>query len=181
MRCVITVIAACLFVCVQFSQWLHLLFFCFPSVNASRNHAAVLTSNFSQYCYHVLYTQAYTFILIAVVQLNKGCVVSQLFLSTTVCCALTLLVGLLVTRIYTIIGSRGFLLRCTCIVKHITPLFHDPGAWFTKYLMIIWQASYDNAKVTIDLWRTSNLQNILWRCKAFLRYSSLAKSQDRLR
>ena len=42
--------------------------------------------------------------------------------------------------------------------------------------------SYDNAKVTIDLRRTSNLPNILRRTrKAFLRQDFLAKSQDRRR
>jgi len=33
-----------------------------------------------------------------------------------------------------------------------------PGARFTKYLTAILRLSYDNAKVTIDLRRTSNLQ-----------------------
>jgi len=35
------------------------------------------------------------------------------------------------------------------------------GARFTKYLTTISRLSYDNAKVTINLRRTSNLQNIL--------------------
>jgi len=35
-----------------------------------------------------------------------------------------------------------------------------PGAWFTKYLTTILRLSYDNAKVTINLRRMSNLQNI---------------------
>jgi len=35
------------------------------------------------------------------------------------------------------------------------------GARFTKYLKTILRLSYDNAKVTIDLRRTSNLQDIL--------------------
>ena len=48
-------------------------------------------------------------------------------------------------------------------------------ARFTKYLMTILRLSYDNAKVTIDLRRTSNLQNILRGREAFLRYDSLAK------
>jgi len=38
-----------------------------------------------------------------------------------------------------------------------------PVARFTKYLTRILRLSYDNAKVTIDLRRTSNLQNILRR------------------
>ena len=37
------------------------------------------------------------------------------------------------------------------------------GARFTKYLTTILRLSYDNAKVTIDLRRTSNLPNILRR------------------
>jgi len=37
----------------------------------------------------------------------------------------------------------------------------SPGARFTKYLMTILRLSYDNAKVTIDLRRTSNLQKRL--------------------
>jgi len=35
-----------------------------------------------------------------------------------------------------------------------------PGARFTKYLTTILRLSYDNATVTINLRRTSNLQNI---------------------
>jgi len=42
-----------------------------------------------------------------------------------------------------------------------------PGARFTKYLTTILRLSYDNAKVTIDLWRTTNLQNILQWMEAF--------------
>ena len=124
-RCVITVIAACLFVCVQFSQWLHLLFFCFPSVNASRNHAAVLTSNFSQYCYHVLYTQAYTDCRCPVEQ--RLCSFPVIFVNHCLLCFDT--VGW--TACYKNLHHHRFpwfLLCCTCIVKHITPLFHDPGA-----------------------------------------------------
>jgi len=53
---------------------------------------------------------------------------------------------------------------------------NNAGARFTKYLTTILRLSYDNAKVTIDLRRTSNLQNILYEGrKAFLRYDSLAK------
>jgi len=37
----------------------------------------------------------------------------------------------------------------------------NPGARFTKYLTTILRLSYDNVKVTINLRRTSNLQNIL--------------------
>ena len=47
-------------VCVQFLQWLHLLFFCFLSANASLNHAAVLTSNFCQCHHHIIQIQAST-------------------------------------------------------------------------------------------------------------------------
>jgi len=42
-----------------------------------------------------------------------------------------------------------------------------PGARFTKYLTTLLRLSYDNAKVTIDLRRTSNLQNILRRTHGF--------------
>ena len=55
------------------------------------------------------------------------------------------------------------------------------GARFTKYLMTILRLSYDNAKVMIDLRRTSSLQNILRREQAFLTYDSLAKLYGRLR
>jgi len=49
-------------------------------------------------------------------------------------------------------------------------------------LQNILRLSYDNAKVTIDLRRTSDVQNIQYEGrKAFLRYDSHAKSQDRLR
>jgi len=38
---------------------------------------------------------------------------------------------------------------------------YETGARFTKYLTTILRLSYDNAKVMIDLRRTSNLQNML--------------------
>ena len=41
------------------------------------------------------------------------------------------------------------------------------AARFTKYLTTILRLSYDNAKVTIDLRPTSNLQNILRRAQGF--------------
>jgi len=41
------------------------------------------------------------------------------------------------------------------------------GARFTKYLTTILRLSYDNAKVTIDLPRTSNLRNILRKTQGF--------------
>ena len=49
------------------------------------------------------------------------------------------------------------------------------------YLMTILRLSYDGVKVTIDIRRTSNLQNVLRRTQGFLKYDSLAKLQDRLR
>jgi len=42
-----------------------------------------------------------------------------------------------------------------------------PEAQFAKYLTTILRLSYDSAKVTIDLRRTSNLQNILQRAQGF--------------
>ena len=42
-------------------------------------------------------------------------------------------------------------------------------------LLNILRQSYDNAKVTIDLRRTSNVQNTYKRRKAFPRYDSLAE------
>jgi len=59
------------------------------------------------------------------------------------------------------------------ILRHIALLvvrkmwFCCPGARFTKYLTTILRLAYDNAKVTIDLRRTSNLQNILWRAQGY--------------
>jgi len=44
---------------------------------------------------------------------------------------------------------------------------YETGARFTKYLTIILRLAYDNAKVTIDLRRTSSLQNILLRTQDF--------------
>jgi len=41
------------------------------------------------------------------------------------------------------------------------------GIRFTKYITTILRLCYDNAKVTIDLRRTSNLQNILRRAQGF--------------
>jgi len=52
----------------------------------------------------------------------------------------------------------------------ISPAAHDrhtPQARFTKYLTTILRLSYDNAKVTIDLRRSSNLRNILRRTQGF--------------
>ena len=48
-----------------------------------------------------------------------------------------------------------------------SPTFWPPGARFTKYLTIVLWLSYDNAKVTIDLRRTYNLQNISRRTHGF--------------
>ena len=72
-------------------------------------------------------------------------------LSLLLCCAkfLYLLSSWLVFLHY--IGTY-----CTLIVE-------ESGARFTKYLTIILRLSYDNAKVTIDLRRSSGLQNILRR------------------
>ena len=44
----------------------------------------------------------------------------------------------------------------------------ESEARFTKYLTTILRLSYDNAKVTINLRRTSNLQNILQLMESFL-------------
>ena len=44
-----------------------------------------------------------------------------------------------------------------------------PRAGFTKYLTIILRLSYDNGKVSIDLRRTSNIQNIPRRTQGFSR------------
>jgi len=43
----------------------------------------------------------------------------------------------------------------------LTAELSESGAPFTKYLTTILRLSYDNAKVTISLRRTSNLQNSL--------------------
>ena len=50
---------------------------------------------------------------------------------------------------------------------HWLPVRQYSGARFTKYLTTILRLSYDNANVTIDLRRTSNLQNILQRAQGF--------------
>ena len=66
-------------------------------------------------------------------------------------------------------AAAGSVCRTRCYVR-------DSGARFTKYLTAVLRLSYDNAKVTIDLRRTSNLQNILYEGrKAILGYDSLAK------
>ena len=44
----------------------------------------------------------------------------------------------------------------------------DPGVRFTKYVTTILRLSYDNAKVTIDLRRTSNLQHPTKGARLFL-------------
>ena len=51
--------------------------------------------------------------------------------------------------------------------SHLSFPMDRPGARFTKYLTTVLRLSYDNAKVTIDLRRTSNLQNILRRAQGF--------------
>jgi len=43
----------------------------------------------------------------------------------------------------------------------------NPRARFAKYLITISRLSYDNAKVTINLQWTSNLQNISRRMRGF--------------
>ena len=48
-------------------------------------------------------------------------------------------------------------------------------------LQNILRLAYDNAKVTIDLRQTSILKTSYAGRKAFLKYDSLAKLQDRLR
>jgi len=60
---------------------------------------------------------------------------------------------------------------CVCLYLPVTSRYRvettgrmdRAGARFTKYLTTILRLSYDNAEVTIDLRRTSNLQNILRR------------------
>ena len=70
---------------------------------------------------------------------------------------------------------------------------HEPGilsparARLTEYLTTVLRLSYDNAKVTIDLRRTSNLQNVLRRTRGFsearftckIRYTPLQEPRAR--
>jgi len=49
----------------------------------------------------------------------------------------------------------------------VQPDNQHPGARFTKYLTTVLRLSYDNAKLTIDLRRTFNLQNILRRAQGY--------------
>ena len=70
---------------------------------------------------------------------------------------------------------------------------HEPGilsparARLTEYLTTILRLSYDNAKVTIDVRRTSNLQNVLRRTRGFsearftckIRYTPLQEPRAR--
>ena len=55
------------------------------------------------------------------------------------------------------------------IVKYVNWPTNDnnTGVRFTRYLTTMLRSSYDNDKFTIDLWRTSNLQNILRRTQGF--------------
>ena len=58
--------------------------------------------------------------------------------------------------------------RCYLVAELSSrPTDWKSGARFTKYLTTILRLSYDNAKVTIDSRRTSNLQNILRRAQGF--------------
>jgi len=50
---------------------------------------------------------------------------------------------------------------------HDAEIFGRPGARFTKYLTTVLRLSYDDAKVTIDLRRTSSLQDILQWMECF--------------
>jgi len=59
-----------------------------------------------------------------------------------------------------------FCRRCCCFDWDVFSVDFgtcDPGARCTKYLTTVLQLSYNNAKVTIDLWRTSHLPDILRR------------------
>jgi len=62
-------------------------------------------------------------------------------------------------------------LLLTLLATHLCPVVDEewirPGARFTKYLTTILRLSYDNAKVTMDLLRMSNLQNNLRRAQGF--------------
>jgi len=58
--------------------------------------------------------------------------------------------------------------HCLCNSRsHQCSKAYWSGARFTKYLTTILRLSYDNAKVTIDLRRMSNLQNILQWMESF--------------
>ena len=54
--------------------------------------------------------------------------------------------------------------RCRCAGSSA---ISDAGARFTKYITTVLRLSHDNAKVTIDLRRTSNLLSILRRTQGF--------------
>jgi len=64
-----------------------------------------------------------------------------------------------------------------CTSRPTSIQFRRAGARFTKYLTIIFQLSYDNAKVTIYLRRTVYKTSYEER-KAFSAYNSLAKLQN---
>jgi len=53
------------------------------------------------------------------------------------------------------------ILLSLCFVTVSTFYLPRAGARFTKYLTTILRLSYDNAKVMVNLRRTSNLQNVL--------------------
>ena len=53
------------------------------------------------------------------------------------------------------------ILLSLCFVTVCTFYLPRAGARFTKYLTTILRLSYDNAKVMVNLRRTSNLQNVL--------------------
>jgi len=53
------------------------------------------------------------------------------------------------------------------VVGYRSTRYLEPAARFTKYLTTIVRLSYDNAEDTIDLRRTSNLQNVLRITQSF--------------
>jgi len=65
-------------------------------------------------------------------------------------------------------SRRAISVQCSFQLQRMPKMpRQSPGARFTKYLTTILRVSYDNAKVTINLRRTSNLQNILQWMESF--------------
>ena len=90
-------------------------------------------------------------------------------------CQLPRWLGLL-RRLQSVQNAAALLVTGARRCDHITPVLRQlhwlpvrqySGARLTKYLTTILRLSYDNANVTIDLRRTSNLQNILQRAQGF--------------
>ena len=86
--------------------------------------------------------------------------------------------GFLRLTVVYVVGVYRNVRQGDCVVRGHAAR-HRSGARFTKYLTIILRViSYNNAEVTIDLRRSSNLQNTLRRAQGFSCVQFTCKSSE---